>query len=1141
MKLESIRLIQFFLYEQETVRLGNISAIFGPNGSGKSTLLDAVQIALFGANVRSCALNAQADDTKKTTRSIREYCLGQYGEGPQQRARESATTYITLVWRNSETGEPLSMGVCLHASGDKEGHEVLGRYILPGVELALREHIEIVDGEDRPMEWTTFRKMAAEKSKVSGETPFYHDSERYVSAALLALRGTGSVPNYEAFVRAFRFALRMRFNKSVDEIVRHEILETRPTNIRKFKEVTESFRHLSEMVADVEKRVADGEAIDAEFTKADRADQEAVTWQALAADADHEAATDAHVAARHATDDAEEAFADASRKLEATTADAKNAAVQVTSFQHLREHHKSHADLGALQASLEEKRTTATNKAGEMKNLASLMRRQLAQAAQSPFLAKRLPDLAEEAALLDDLPLAIGALSRDELRAAMQRPLEAINAAVNALVEVSGEIKERICGVEDEIADVEGALARVGAGKIPLSENVQRLLTEFNHQGLDPVPVCDVVSITQTEWQPVIESYLGTNLQALIVPPHQESKAFQIYRSLRDGRAVYGAKIAMESRYASPKAAPKATVAELIEGTHPAAVAYLQSCLGSLMRAESDSEALGGQRTLTCDGMLLSNGAFERLRLIPSYQLRIGADTQDHRSKLVDQQRELNQRKLSLKTDAAAVSSLLNDLRKVGEPSTAMNYLLGLHGEMEVALQAVAMFAKKLEDSADQDYIDLGIQLAAWKVDEKNLQAEQIRLHGEKVKAEVLRGNCQSEEINAYDALQAAKTRLNAAKLVSGFDNEFATHQWAVMLRDANRTHESMKAHCAEKYRFANARRETATNAGTGLVSAYRIHHREDMPVEALEDWRTQWQWIQGITTRLRDTQLHEYREQMQEAYLASQETFRNDVAMTLNGYLEDLGTTMTRLNNALKACPVFTNGERYQFRRVVKPALKPLLDFIVDVAAHGPSGDLFGGPGELPPQFKEILDDKIATGSAGINSPLDDYREFFEFDIEIQREDAITKQLHSFGHLSKRIGQGSGGEHRAPLYVIAGAALASAYRMESPDHNGARFIMLDEAFNKMDITNIVSTMRYLEDLGFQILLSSPGENEGVLMAFLDRHYNIMSDPDLHVIALEGHDISKEINETFRFDLPEFNPILIAAEISRMRQPVPSA
>ena len=35
--LESIRLVQFFLFERQDIRLGQISGIFGPNGRGKSS------------------------------------------------------------------------------------------------------------------------------------------------------------------------------------------------------------------------------------------------------------------------------------------------------------------------------------------------------------------------------------------------------------------------------------------------------------------------------------------------------------------------------------------------------------------------------------------------------------------------------------------------------------------------------------------------------------------------------------------------------------------------------------------------------------------------------------------------------------------------------------------------------------------------------------------------------------------------------------------------------------------------------------------------------------------------------------------------------------------------------------------------
>lgn len=110
--LEQIRVVQFFLFEQQDVPLAEITGIFGPNGSGKSSLLDAVQIAMLGANSRLVALNAQADE-QATTRSLRAYCLGQYGESPEHRARDNLHYAGLARHRGRRSAVDGGMPVCL--------------------------------------------------------------------------------------------------------------------------------------------------------------------------------------------------------------------------------------------------------------------------------------------------------------------------------------------------------------------------------------------------------------------------------------------------------------------------------------------------------------------------------------------------------------------------------------------------------------------------------------------------------------------------------------------------------------------------------------------------------------------------------------------------------------------------------------------------------------------------------------------------------------------------------------------------------------------------------------------------------------------------------------------------------------------
>ena len=368
------------------------------------------------------------------------------------------------------------------------------------------------------------------------------------------------------------------------------------------------------------------------------------------------------------------------------------------------------------------------------------------------------------------------------------------------------------------------------------------------------------------------------------------------------------------------------------------------------------------------------------------------------------------------------------------------------------------------------------------------------------------------------------------------FDNVYADEHWDRLLEKfPSSDYAAMIEHCRSRAKNLEDRQRTEVNHGMALLGTFLADYREQIDERTREDWQLAREGVKARVDHLRDTQLVEHQAEMEEAYRASQETFRTDVAVALANNLAWLEDTIDRLNSVLKTCPVFSNGERYQFVRVPRSENEKLLKFIKDIAAYGPDDTLLGSAGEIPEQFKTLLEEKSAPGAGSVRTALDDYREFFTFDIEIQREDRETRKAKTIGHLSKRIGPGSGGEHRAPLYVIAGAALASAYRLSRVHRNGIRLILLDEAFHRMDQTNITATMRYFEDLGLQVFLASPGENLGILTAFLQRYYDIVRDPENNVVMLSGHDVDEEARQLMRSDQLEFHPELLEAEIARIR------
>lgn len=138
--LERVHLVQFFLFEAQTLELSPTTAVIAPNGAGKSALLDALQIVLLGGDRRAIRFNAQAGGSARA-RSIRDYCLGTYRSGEDGRKRRTATTYVSLVFRDRDSGLPLTAGIALGATKWEVSWDIVLPYtrsaVIGGVFLGL--------------------------------------------------------------------------------------------------------------------------------------------------------------------------------------------------------------------------------------------------------------------------------------------------------------------------------------------------------------------------------------------------------------------------------------------------------------------------------------------------------------------------------------------------------------------------------------------------------------------------------------------------------------------------------------------------------------------------------------------------------------------------------------------------------------------------------------------------------------------------------------------------------------------------------------------------------------------------------------------------------------------------------------------
>ncbi|OIQ97619.1 chromosome partition protein Smc [mine drainage metagenome] len=1134
-RLEHVRVVNFYLSPAEDLRIDEITGIFGANGAGKSSWLDAIQIAMLGANASAgvMSFNAQADD--KSKRTIRSYCLGQYGEG-NRRARDAATTYITLVWRDTETGMPISTGVCIYAAEDEDKHEVLGRYVAPGVDLALGDHLETVDGVPEPRDWKSFRLVLAQRSEnITGDRDiFFEDAKAYVNALLTALRGARGVPAVLPFTKAFRFALRMRFDKSVDYIIRNDIIEDRPTKTKTFREITESFRKLNETVKRVSAQIEAGKKVAGSYSVVAIKTRAVATWRALTARIEHAIANEVHVAAIERRNAAEEARTQAIAAFDQATDEEKTLATKHQETRGLMVSHSAHKNVGQAQhdrqVAVERLQEHSVAAAQVLLGAVAGMRNAAKEEELASF-AKQLNDSAGKVEATARAP----ALSVTEAMAACGDMREIARSVASHLLNKSmQESARQLREIEDALVDVGESIKRVSDGKADLSKRAQALLSEFSRNGLSPTAVCDVARVTDPTWQGVIEGYLGSNVEALLVDSADEARAFRIYREADRRGEVFNVKVARTSQQKTGDRPRPGSVAELIEGTNPVAVAYLRRQFGNLMRADRDEEALAGE-TLTRDGMLVRWGDFERVRPVPEERQKLGISAPGRLEQLKRTQQQLKTREVEAKQVVEHWRQRYQEMAALAgdEMAKRLKTTLEAAAQAEVDLRTANV---RLGEVADAEYLRLCDEVSLFErqllptarnaVD--SAREARVRAGGEFANAEKAVGG-------ALDRLNDVIDRTKAAESGPDYDATFAAEQWDRLLERFGDRYGEMTTFAGRRIDDTTKERDSAlSKASNGFGEYLAAHHHAAPEEDVQEDWGRQSAWINAEVDRLERTDLHNYQAQADDAYKAAQDTFRTDVAARLYenfGMLED---QLRRLKHALDNCPTFSNGERYRFKATLRDQFKKLDKFIRDVAAYGPENDLLGGPGDVPEEFEALMIDKTLVGNAGVPNPLDDYREFYDFDIEIRSEDPTTRETTPVGHLSERLGAASGGEYRAPLYVIAGAALASAYRMDDGKNDGLRLILLDEAFDKMDMNNLVATMRYIEDLGLQVVLASPGENKGALDAFLYRYYDVLRDPVNNSLRFEGHDVSVETRLAMRADLPEFHPELIDEELAMM-------
>ncbi len=1109
---------------------GNV-AVVGPNGSGKSSLLDAIQTVLMGGNKRHLSFNASAGE--KSERSLRTYCLGFLDDdGKKNTARQDSLCYLALSFFDTETAKETTVGLAISASTAAADEDILGRFILPDCAVSLDDFTEKT-GEGRlPKSWEHVRGHLL---KQCPDMILEKRSSRFVRELVTHLSYDPEMPNDDdKFVKNFKNALKFVPIDSPTRFIREFVLDENIVHVGAFRKSLDEYRAMETKTREVANRIGELEKVQELCNGIQRNVKNALEYEWVVHETRFENADLKKEDAAERLDDNQEKEVELQKELE-TKSDELNQIMQslADARAELNTSDSAHK-VKALESSITAKTHEVNIVKERIQNVYSLLRTTVGFSENAELLPEKFVPVVEQcvaqwrsgqdimADLWPESPVEV-----DNLLDNLKRQIEGVRRDVSRRYEHS---VIRINELRSDIQNQKNAVESLRQGHAPVRRNTRELMELLQEYGIESTPICELADINDDKWRIAIESFLGARREALIVDPDRVKEAITLYR--RKGRHLKGCRIVNTTKSGEWLSRYKAgSLAHFIDTENDHARAYMNRALGGVMAVETETELLRHERALTYDCMLQTEGSTTAINeQQPIMGIRRRSDQAALQGKQVDQLitefSELGKNHDALEKLRDALITLNNGLDNVNERVfDLVNQREQLTTEIDGQRQAIT-------DLRNQD--DTGIQqrIADCVAEQKETEQMQRSLMDklQKVRTSIIKDNAALEVLDTeLEEHAVARTKCEAS---ADYDAQSAQEKRDYLDESCSGELERIIFEAAKKAQSELSLHEKKKNAVRDGVAQYKakyhgggLSHQQLDKVTPDSSHEELAAFVDETVQALKDSELANYSQKAERARLEAETAFRSDFVAHLNDQINKIKDLIRELNQHLKGRPF--HKEMYSFEMMPNPELKDILELVeaytqMDSANVGSLFDLkFDSDKphkDALAKIHEVLKDE------GESSLLQDYRNFYNFELVVKDLDGNRKTT-----LTQRIKTGSGGEHQVPFYVAIAAAQGATYRLrEGSDGKplgGMSLSVFDEAFNKLDSENTVTSLGFMSDLGLQTIIAAPDEKYSLLSSCMDTIINVCRDG--RVVDLDVEFPTQKGKELLNSD----NPLKMIAEL----------
>ncbi|MBI3243074.1 MAG: hypothetical protein HYZ49_12345 [Chloroflexi bacterium] len=1097
--LTRIRLVNWHLFENTTVTCNGTTYLIGVNGVGKSTILDAVQFALVGGQ-RDVKFNQAALAGGK--RSLAAYVRGELGTEGQRYLRGDTTGVVALEFRNPDDTFFVH-GAVIDAYEDGRAPDVL-YFIVHNAQLnddwffkapgllfdtrAFKRHLE------------HFALPRRAKAEVFARV---EDYRFHLLNRLGQLRET--FPS--RIVKGLAFTPLTDIRRFVTEYLLDENL----VDVKTLQAQLETLRHFEGLAADIRERIAVLNQI-GEFDQERLANRRRRVTNGYV---QRRAQADAHLAdlkmRRLELDEARLELSRARLGRDDLAEQIKRAQTASVEAQVALQ-----TDTTAIrERDLREKIVTLD---AELKQLRESESRLTASLAREVDDAKKLRKLL----LADGLPVPP---ALDEFIADPQSQIS--TRSVQSSIEALGQeyasreaiLKEQVRALREEGEQLEKEIRQLKTGdretsyetEAPEAARLRRLLRAELGLGADEVLfLCTALQVPDETWQDAVEGVLGHNRFTLLVPPSRYDEAMRLYRERRHQDNLHGVGLLDSARivravHELPQRVRSNSLAAEVHTGHPAARAFVDLVLGGYVKCDSLEDLREHRAAVTRECFVRRNFTTSHLNPRIYHRWFIGERALPRQIEQREARlKEIGGEMAGLAGQAAALKERLALTRDKARPLLELEHGLPLLARLpEITRQArtlrqelgrldrASVEALKAEADRCQHELD-GLQNQARELDQ---HAGGLEARSRALETETVPRLESSVEAASQSAKQFLESEAADPETIEEIEKEYSRRRERQPL-------ETVLANATRyegDYQTAEARsRDRLREAKQAYSLKYDFGYDTDEDAARYTAEREKFE----------KSELPQYEARIaSQRALAEQELVENFIHR-LREQIDDARQQLDYLNATLK--DLRFGGERFEFITRASPALKQVHDMIVD--SQQVLGDsLFESDfRQKHQQGWDLLFERLTRTddeTASDLRELQDYRNYLEYDIRIHypnSDRALLSQINA---------KKSGGETTTPFYVAMAASFAQAYRLNQPRPSDTiRLALFDEAFSKMDTARTASALQFMRDTGLQVLLATPPDKSGALLAHVDSVRTVVrKNGHSFVIEIDKAEMMKEL------------------------------